>query len=218
MNKLHMHERICTPCSECVLVTVPNDFVRRLPGAHAPCGTNAKNCTKKNRDDRLNVAWINRNRWRVVLLSTLSESLGVTLTVESKQLWKNRESHSEVRMCGVLTHVWGVNSSVTKHSDYFVWEDTSGRVTCCCDDTSWQDASEFLCIKTPLFLVGGQQQKNRPKKNGNALSDALLMSRVINNVDKYTVQERERACVTYIHPCMSHVTLGWVILFAIPQG
>jgi len=29
----------------------------------------------------------------------------------------------------------GVNSTVTKHSDYFVWKDTSERVARCCDDT-----------------------------------------------------------------------------------
>jgi len=32
-------------------------------------------------------------------------------------------------------YVWGVNSTVTKHSDYFVWKDTSERVTRPCDDT-----------------------------------------------------------------------------------
>jgi len=30
----------------------------------------------------------------------------VTVTVESKQFWKNRESHSEVCMCGVSTQQW----------------------------------------------------------------------------------------------------------------
>jgi len=32
-------------------------------------------------------------------------------------------------------YVWGVNSTVTKHSDYFVSKDTSERVTPHCDDT-----------------------------------------------------------------------------------
>jgi len=31
-------------------------------------------------------------------------------------------------------YVWGVNSTVTKHSDYFVWKDTSERVARRCDD------------------------------------------------------------------------------------
>ena len=57
---------------------------------------------------------------------------------------KNRESDSEV--C-----VWDVNSTVTKYSGYFFWKNTSKRVTRR-SDTSWQEASEFLCIKTPPFL------------------------------------------------------------------
>ena len=32
-------------------------------------------------------------------------------------------------------YAWGVNSTVTKHSDYIVWKDTSERVTRRCDDT-----------------------------------------------------------------------------------
>ena len=48
-------------------------------------------------------------------------------------------------------YVWGVNSTLTKHSDYFFRKDTSERVTRRLDDTSWQDASGFMCIKTLLF-------------------------------------------------------------------
>ena len=152
-----------------LVATVSHDFVRRLPGAHAPHGTNAKNRT---RDRRLGVVWIIRNRWIEALLLTSSESLGVTVTVESKQLWKNRESHSEMCICGL-------NSAVTKHSDNFVWKDTSECVTRRCDDTSWQDASELLSIKTPLFW-GRSATKKLQTKPGNALSDALLMSRFQN--------------------------------------
>jgi len=46
-------------------------------------------------------------------------------------------------------YVWDVNSTVTKNSDNFVGKGTSERVTRRGDDTSWQEASEFLCIKTP---------------------------------------------------------------------
>jgi len=52
---------------------------------------------------------------------------------------------------------------VTKHSDYFIWKDTLARMTWRCDDTSWQDASEFLRIKTSLFLWEISNQKNRQK-------------------------------------------------------
>jgi len=44
-------------------------------------------------------------------------------------------------------YVWGVDSMVTKHSDY-VWKDTSERVARRCEDASWQEASEFSCIST----------------------------------------------------------------------
>jgi len=55
------------------------------------------------------------------------------------------------RVSFIGVYVWGVNSTVTKHSDYFVWKDTSERVARCCDDTSGQQASEFLCTQTPLW-------------------------------------------------------------------
>jgi len=48
--------------------------------------------------------------------------------------------------------VWGVISTVTKHWYYFVAKDTSTRVTRHCDNTSWQEASECLCIKNTSFL------------------------------------------------------------------
>jgi hypothetical protein len=41
-----------------LVATVSNDFVRQLPGVHAPRGTNAKNRT---RDRRLGVVLIHRN-------------------------------------------------------------------------------------------------------------------------------------------------------------
>jgi len=48
--------------------------------------------------------------------------------MESKQLGQNN-----VSLKGM--YVWGVNSTVTKHSDYFVWQDTSECVARRCDDT-----------------------------------------------------------------------------------
>jgi len=64
---------------------------------------------------------------------------------------------------GVSRHdVWDVNSTVTQHLDYFVWKDALECVTQSCDDTSWQKASEFLCIWKKKF-EGGQQPKFRQK-------------------------------------------------------
>ena len=56
-------------------------------------------------------------------------------------------------------YVWGVNSTITKHSDYFVPE----RVARHCDDTSWHEVDEFSKLKSP-------------KKPRNAFSDALLVT------------------------------------------
>jgi len=50
---------------------------------------------------------------------------------------------------------------VTKHSDYFVWMDTSERLTLHWNDISWQEASELLCIETPPFLREFSNKKNR---------------------------------------------------------
>jgi len=63
-----------------------------------------------------------------------------------------------------LRNVCGVNSTATKHSDYFVWKDTSERVTRRCGDTSRQEASEFLRIKTSLFLrkFSNKQIRSKP--------------------------------------------------------
>jgi len=60
--------------------------------------------------------------------------------------------------------MWDVNWTVTKHSDYFVWKDTSERVTRRWDDTSWQEASKFLCIQMPHFLreFGNKNNRSNP--------------------------------------------------------
>ena len=70
-------------------------------------------------------------------------------------------------------YVWGVNSTVIKHSDYFVWKDMSERMARRYDDTSWQEASEFLCIKNTSFIKRVQQQKNSRENPDNAFSDML---------------------------------------------
>ena len=99
--------------------------------------------------------------------------LGVTMTVRSKQLSK----YQRVSLRGV--HAWGVNSTVTKHSDCFVWKGTSERVARRYDDSSWQGASQFLCSKK-TFLWASSATKKSPKNPRNSLSDAELMSRFQN--------------------------------------
>jgi len=68
------------------------------------------------------------------------------------------------------------SSDVTEHSDYFVWKDTSERVARRCDDTVDKKRVNS-CILKHLFLEGFEQPKISPKNPGNALSDALRMSR-----------------------------------------
>jgi len=64
---------------------------------------------------------------------------------------------------------------MTKHSDYFVWKDTSEHVARRCDDTV-DKKRVHSCVLKHLFLDGVEQPKISPKKPGNSLSDALLMS------------------------------------------
>jgi len=71
-------------------------------------------------------------------------------------------------------YVLGINLTVTKHSDYFVWKDTSERVARRCDDTVDKKRMSACVLKKP-FLEGVEQPKKSPKNSGNALSDALLM-------------------------------------------
>ena len=100
-------------------------------------------------------------------------SAGVTVTVESKQqTWTKQSlpqryscvgcqviSDQALRSLCLKWHVRVRDSTLWRHC--------------------WQEATEFLCTKTSL-LEWVEQPKNWPpnwpKKTGNALSDALLMS------------------------------------------
>jgi len=68
---------------------------------------------------------------------------------------------------------------MTKHSDYFVWKDTSERVARRCDYTVDRKRVNS-CVLKHLFLEGVEQPKISPKNPGNAPSDVLLMSRFQN--------------------------------------
>jgi len=84
---------------------------------------------------------------------------------------------------------------MTKHSDYFVWKDTSERVARRCDDTV--DKKQVnSCVLKHLFLEGVEQPKISPKNPGNALSDALLMSRFENFADD-TAKTKTALCVVF---------------------
>jgi len=68
---------------------------------------------------------------------------------------------------------------MTKHSDYFVWKDTSERVARSCDYTVDKKRVNS-CVLKHLFLEGVEQPQIPPKKSGSELFDALLMSRFQN--------------------------------------
>ena len=59
-------------------------------------------------------------------------------------------------------YVWGVSSTVTKHSDSFVWKDTSERVTRRCDDTVDKKHVNSCVLKH--LLPGSWATKNIAKK------------------------------------------------------
>jgi len=67
---------------------------------------------------------------------------------------------------------------MTKHSNDFVWKDTSERVARRCDYTVDKKRVNS-CVQKHLFLEGVEQPKISPKQPGNALSDTLLMSRFL---------------------------------------
>ena len=86
----------------------------------------------------------------------------------SAWLWGWRASNLDKTVSLNGMYVWGVNSKVTNNSDYFVWKDMSERVARHCDNTAGKKPVNSCVLKTLLT--------NSQKKNGNALSDALIMS------------------------------------------
>jgi len=78
-----------------------------------------------------------------------------------------------------MPHPKPTDVDMTKHSDYFVWKDTSERMARRCDDTVDKKRVNS-CVLKHLFLEGAEQPKKSPKKPGNAFSDALLTSRFQN--------------------------------------
>jgi len=75
-----------------------------------------------------------------------------------------------------MPHPKPTNLDMIKHSDYFVWKDTSECVARRCDNIVDKKRVNS-CVLKHLFLEGVEQPKISPKNPGNAFSDALLMSR-----------------------------------------
>jgi len=90
-----------------------------------------------------------------------------------------------------MPHPKPTDLDMTKHSDYFVWKDTSERVARRCDYTVDKKRVNSWVLKH-LFLEGVGQPKISPKKPGNALSDALLMSR-FQKFAAYAAKQQSRS-------------------------
>jgi len=111
----------------------------------------------KNRTRRLESVDSDQNRLRAALLlrESQSESLGVTVSVESEQLRKNSESPSEVSMCGVSAQQWPsaqITVTLFQRTRPNAWLDA---VT-----TPVDKKRVNPCLLKHLFLEGVQQQTN----------------------------------------------------------
>ena len=100
---------------------------------------------------------MNRNRWREALLLTQFESFGVTVTVESKQNWKNRQSHKEVCMCGMSAQQWpSTQITLFERTRHSAWLDA---------DTTRVDKKRVnsCALKHLLFWGSSATKKYTPK-------------------------------------------------------
>jgi len=131
-----------------LVATVSNYFVPRLPGAHALSRILTKTVFERSAS-----------------VDIIRVSAGVTVTVESKQQAWTKQSLPQRYLC-VGCHL---------KSDQLIRSLCLKGHVRARSSTRWQEASEFLCTKTPLFGESWAT-KNIAKKPGNALSYALLMS------------------------------------------
>ena len=93
-----------------------------------------------------------------------------------------------------MPHPKPTDLEMTKHSDYFVWKNTSERVARRCDYTI-DKMRENSCVLKHLFLKGVEQLKMSPEKPKKALSDALLMSRF--QISRLTPQKKSALCAVF---------------------
>jgi len=86
--------------------------------------------------------------------------------------FNSKKVYKKQRTAGGMPHLKPTYFDVTKHSDYFVWKDTSERVPVArrCDDTVDKKRVKS-CVLKQLCLERFEQPKISSKKPGNALSD-----------------------------------------------
>jgi len=93
-------------------------------------------------------------RREAILLTNPQWTVGVTMTFEIKP--KKKQSLSSTFLC--VRCQLRSDQARTLH----VFTNTSERAMWCCDDNSWQGASQLMCIKAPL-LEGVKQLMNSLK-------------------------------------------------------
>ena len=142
-----------------------------------------------------------------------SESLDVTGTVESKFLWKSRESHSEVCMYEMSTQQWPSTEIILfERTRQSAWLDAQAETT--------PIACEFLCITTTprvnscvlkqLRLWGSSATKKSPKTPGNAFTDALPMSSFQNFAADVAI--KKTALLVFFWKLMTRINSGPKVL------
>ena len=122
--------------------------------------------------------FVPKSNWESVKQQTFCQIKPLEIQI-AQHHFNSKTVYKKQRTTGGMPHPKPTDLDMTKHSDYFVWKDTSERVVPRCDDTVDKERVNS-CVLKHLFLERVEQPKISPKKPGNALSDVLLVSRFKN--------------------------------------
>jgi len=121
------------------------------------------------------------------------------MLVESKQLWKNKESRSDVCMCGVSTQQWpSTQIALLKRTPRSERLDAVATSV----DKEWVNS----CALKDLLFEEDQQSKKSPKPPGNVVSNALLLMCVFLCFIKPIVGNRYGSKISsrgFVKPCFA---------------
>jgi len=134
------------------------------------------------------------SNWESVKWQTLCPNKPLEIQI-AQHHFNSKTVYKKQRTTGGIPHPKPTDLDMTKHSDYFVWKDTSEHVARRCDYTV-DEKSVNSCVLQHLFLEGVEQPKKLPKKPSNALSDALLMSR-FQNFAADAAKTKSALCVVF---------------------
>ena len=94
---------------------------------------------------------------------------------------------------------------MTKHSDYFVWKDTSERVARCCDDTVDKKRVKS-CVLKQLFSEGVEQPKISSKTRKCSLRRATIVT-----FWKFLGWRRQKRAVFFYKKNCASCSFDWLI-------